>query len=80
MGGLAIDIKDNIHQFVTKVAHVAEWVTAAQIITQIHGAAATVLNTHATDTSNAVDIRKEYWRHINQILYRKKKGLLNIGN
>ena len=70
-GGMAIAIKENIPQFVTKVAHVTERVMIMHIESQIRGKATIAINTHAPDMSNDIDIRAKYWNRINHVLYRE---------
>ena len=51
-GGMEIDVKGNVKQFVTKVEHVAERIMVMHIKTQIQGKATIVLNRHPPDTRN----------------------------
>ena len=72
-GGMAIDIKENIQQVVKKSrtrhrkdpdhAHQNADTTQTTII----------LNTQPDEAGNAIDIRKEYWDRIKQILYQTKR-------
>ena len=56
-GGMAIAIKENLQQLATKVEHVNERITIMHIKTQIQGETMAILNTHADDTSYAIDIQ-----------------------
>ena len=58
-GGMAIAVKENLQQFVTKFEHVDERITIMHIKTQIQGKTMVILNTHAPNRSYAINIRKE---------------------
>ena len=72
-GGMSIAIKENLKQYVKTVEAVNDRSMVMHIKTQIRGKMI-ILNTHAPDVSDAIDIRQIHCNHIKQIIQRGNRG------
>ena len=71
-GGMSIAIKENLKQYVKTVEAVNDRSMVMHIKTQIRGKMI-ILNTHAPDVRNAIDIRKIYRGNSAQIIQETTK-------